>query len=180
MPDMSRHSLPILLGLALASASCGDNASATDDASEDAAAASTCRAAFFGNFGEVSQGGSACATISTDRASGDIVLGFHVPTMTLDAPLVLAIDLGTSPSRGAYSPAIVQMWSAVATSSVNSACVYSAGTSAVPSGTFTLMLDAIDIEARIAHGVLTLNSYVHAFVMTDCGPSPTEAVTIRF
>ena len=159
--------------VALACASCG-GAAAAPDAPADAAA--TCSATFSGSFTEASSGDGDCATLSASGA--DVVLGFAIPSTTIAAPLALAFDLGPAPSPGRYAPEIVQTWSAIATSSVDSACVYSAGQGAVPSGTFTLTLDAIDASA--AHGSLEVDTFLHAFVMTTCGAVPTETVVIEF
>ncbi len=160
--------------------SCGDNEAAGDAMRGIDAAAARCTATFSGNFSETSSGGSDCPMVATDPASGDVTLAFDVPSTTLAAPLAIAFDLGATPAPGVYSPEIVSDWTALVTSSVDSSCVYSAGSDAVPNGSFTLTLVSIDAGARTAHGSLMLDEYLHAFVLTDCGPVPTEDVELVF
>lgn len=174
---MHHLGMAMLLG-AVAAMGCGDNTIAADAAAGDASPVA-CAVTFSGNFDETSSGDADCGAVTSREALG-VTLGFRIMSSTLAAPLTIAIDLGPTPSPGTYSPEVVQDWSAIVTSSINSGCVYSAGNDAVPNGAFVLTLDAFDVGARVAHGSLVLDEYVHALILNDCGSVPTEDVALVF
>lgn len=154
---------------------CGGG-SAHADAAGDAAVA--CTAQFSGNFAETSSSPVDCATV---MAGSDVALGFAIESTTLVATVQVAIDLGATPSAGVYSSDTVQTWSAMAFQSIgNGGCEYSAGSSATPTGSFTLALDAIDAAAGTAHGTLDLVQYVLTFPGTNCGSASTESLAVTF
>jgi hypothetical protein len=146
---------------------CGDNL-----LSLDAAAPVACSATFSGDFSEASRGGSDCATVSS---TGELALAIY--STTLQSTLAIQIELGPTPAPGEYAPELTPAWSALVTSSVNSGCIYSAGSTAVPTGSFVLSLDAV---APAVHGTLALDAYVHALVLTTCGAQPTEHLAVVF
>jgi hypothetical protein len=147
-------------------AACGDNVVVVD-------ATTTCTADFSGNFAESSSGIASCPVL----ARGDLQV--DVPVATLDTSLAIAIELGT-PSPGKYSHLTVASWSANALQRIGSgACAYSAGSAAVPSGSFELALAAIEPPAT-PHGTLALTLAVLTTPGTDCGDADTELVVLRF
>jgi len=54
-------------------------------------------------------------------------------------------------------------------------CIFQAGATAVPTGSFTLALDS-----TAPHGTLRIVDYVLALRGTNCGPGDTETLTIAF
>lgn len=150
--------------IAVVLAACGDNAHPID-----AAIARQCAATFSGNFAETSTGDGDCASLDADG-----VLTFSIMSSTLAAPLAIEISIGPHIGAGAYSPALVDDWSALVTSSIDSGCVYSAGRDAVPNGSF-----ALDLDASL-HGTLHIDQYLHALVLDDCGSVSTETVEVAF
>lgn len=153
--------------LLIAFAGCGDNIAPTDAAP----AALACTATFTGNFALQTTADS-CAML----ASGSLQL--TIPAMPLRDPLNASFDLGASPSPGAYSPDSVGSWTARGVQQVgNGVCVYNAGATAVPTGSFTLQLDAVD---PAAHGSLQLVMYVLAYPGTTCGTADTEQLDLQF
>jgi hypothetical protein len=126
-----------------------------------------CVAHFTGNFAETATA-DACATLS----GGTLTL--TMPSSTLGTTLVATIDLSTAPTPGAYTPATVASWSVIATQMVvGGECMYQAGGSATPQGSFSLALDSL-----APHGTLDATQYILAF--PDCGGSDTEMLTISF
>ena len=150
--------------LLLVLAACGDNTVVPD------AAPIACSATFSGDFSDhVAMPSCAMLTGST--------FALTVPAAMLTTPLTVSIDLGASPSPGAYSPGNVGAWDArgVTTIAQQGACVYAAGNTVVPTGSFMLVLDTLD-----PHGSLALTQYVLGFPSTDCGTNDTEHVAISF
>ena len=163
--------------LLIALASCGDNLSAVETSAR-------CTATFSGNFAESSTL-DPCAIARLDTsAPGHTTLELTIPSTALGASLTAQLDLGVSPSPGAYSSRSVLSWSARAVQHVgDGVCLYGAGTSAVPAGSFELTLDTIapiDATTSAVHGALELVQYVLAFPSTDCGDGDTELVEIDF
>ncbi len=162
------------LVVAVALAGCGDNVKR--DGLADASAG--CTATFGGNFAETSSS-DACASVAVDGA-GDATLALTIPTTTLPPSLKVTIDLGASPSPGSYSSDTVTSWSARGVQDVgNGVCLYSAGTTAVPTGSFALQLTGVAAGGEL-HGTLMLTIYVLAFPGTDCGSGDIETVSIAF
>jgi len=162
-------------------ASCGDNAGLPLDASRpprpDASPpAAACAATFSGNFAERVAMSPDCAMLS-----GQTTLTFAVPSYQPTATVAIAIPLGATPELGQYTSETVAAWSAMATVAIGDAnCIYLAGATAVPPGSFTLTLDAIDVAGHTAHGRLVLELGVLPGAETDCGPSNAETLDLAF
>ena len=153
-------------------AACGDNVHPAPDAPLG------CTAAFTGNFAEQSTSSANCATLdATDPVN--VTLGFSIASATLGTSFAISFDLGTLPTAGTFTSETVTTWNARALARVgNGACEYSAGATAVPTGSFTLALAAID--ASDAHGSLVLEQYVLTFPASDCGTGSTEQLALTF
>jgi hypothetical protein len=170
---MRRALLPTL-AFAAALAACGDNV-----ALPDAAIAPACAARFTGNFSESSSSDTPCASLAPKES--DWSLSFGVPVEALDSTLAISIDLGAAPAIGTRSSADTAAWNARAVHVIgDSACIYAAGATAIPSGSFTLALDTIDLGARRAHGSLALTLYVLTEPGVACGDPDTEALELAF
>ena len=169
-----RRAPAFALVLAPALAACGDNL-----ALPDAPVAPACAARFTGNFVESSSSDTPCASLVPKER--EYSLSFAVPVEALDATLAISIDLGAAPAPGVRSPADTATWSArVAHVIGDSACIYNAGASAIPSGSFTLALDSIDLGARRVHGTLALTLYVLTEPGVACGDPDTETLELAF
>ena len=126
-----------------------------------------------------------CGVLQTDAEAGTgTFLSLRASSKEM-AALEIDVDLGSSPSPGELSPESVGTWSATGATTASSNCAYTAGSEAVPSGTFALNLSAVEPAggpggAGVAHGTIDLTLYVHAPATTDCGLGDTENVTIDF
>ena len=170
--------LGIGLGLGLVCGACGDNRA--PPAAPDAGPV-PCVAHFSGNFAETSTS-AACAMIAAGSAApAQASLSLSIPSTTLGGPLAVTIDLGPAAAPGAYTPESVPSWSARASANVGmGACVYLAGNTAIPQGSFALSLAEVDAKAGTAHGTLALDQSVLAFPGTDCGAVDTERTDLTF
>lgn len=158
----------------LALCGCGDNERATVDAG-----IAPCTARFTGNFDETANAPD-CAklVVGTD---GTTAIALTVPSAKLGTQLAISIDLGPSPTTGTFTSETVTTWKALATARVgNSACYYSAGSTAVPPGSFELALGSLDVPALTASGTLSLTQYILPFPGTTCGDSDTEHLALEF
>ncbi len=161
----------------IALAACGDNAGKPVDA-PGPDAATGCTATFTGNFAETGVFAT-CAMVAAGMP--DATLTFTVPTVTLGTSFAVTIDLGPAPSAGEYSSETVATWSARAVERVGDGpCLYNAGNTAVPHGSFDLELDALDVASNTSHGMLALTVYVLAFPSIACGTGDTEMLALRF
>jgi hypothetical protein len=162
-------------------ASCGDNAMAPVDSPppmrpDGPAPTPLCDAEFSGNFVESVPMQANCAMVS-----GTTTLAFEIPSYQPGMIVAIDFELGATPNPGVYSSESVAMWSATGTVMiVNSKCIYAAGTTAVPPGAFTMMLDAIDTARGTAHGQLALQLAVLPGAETDCGMSNMETLDLTF
>jgi hypothetical protein len=162
-------------------ASCGDNTQAPVDAPppvrpDGPASMPLCDAEFSGNFAESVPMQANCAMVS-----GTTMLAFDIPSYQPSMFVAIDLELGATPNPGAYSSESVAMWSATGTVMVgNAKCIYAAGNAAVPSGDFTMMLDAIDPARGAAHGQLALQLAVLPGAETDCGTSNMETLDLTF
>jgi hypothetical protein len=164
--------------LLLLLAACGSSPAAKPDAPlPDAAIA--CTAHFSGNFVETSTTDT-CATITHPLATPDhAVVTLTVPTMTLGTSLAGTIDLGTAPSLGLYTSRTIESWRVRAAQRIGEGtCLYAAGSTEVPQGTFELTVT--DLADPDIHGTLDLTQFILGFPSTDCGDSDTEMVSIAF
>ncbi len=83
---------------------------------------------------------------------------------------------------GEYSSETIQDWSVAAyekdQAGGGGACLYSAGGSATPTGSFMLGLTAID--GATAHGTLAVLAYVLVFPGASCGTGDNESIAVTF
>ena len=162
-------------------AGCGDNAHLAPDAPPPAhpdapPPPAACLATFAGNFAETISLGADCAMLS-----GHTTLAFAVPSHHLDTSVEIQLDLGATPEPGMSSSESVASWSAMATQMIgNAKCIYIAGATAVPTGSFTITLDVLDVPAGTAHGDLALELAVLPGAETNCGPSNMETLDLAF
>lgn len=116
-------------------------------------------------------------TAGAGAASGDTLLQLKFPH---DG--TLSIDLGATPTPGAYRAGTTALWSAMATRAVGKgACIYRAGNTATPTGDFALELSSV----QPLHGDLTMTLAVlprvsDAGAQTDCGAGTTTTLRARF
>lgn len=174
----------------IALAACGDNAlPAAPDARPvpDSAPASACGATLTGNVAEIIGSDALCPHLLPATTMDHTLIRFVVASRVMAANIGINIDLGAQPSAGAYSSETTGIWSALAieTAPVNGACIFTAGSSSVPAGSFELRLDALDLAAGTAHGQLSLLMFVlprttEQGMQTDCGAGTTESVAIAF
>jgi hypothetical protein len=174
----------------LALAACGDNAEpAKPDARPvpDSAPAAACSATLTGNVAEVTATDALCPRLLPATTMDHTLIRFVVASHVMAANIGINIDLGAQPTAGEYSSETTPIWSALAieTAPVNGACIFTAGASSVPAGSFELHLDALDLAAGSAHGQLALLMFVlprttEQGMQTDCGAGTTESVAITF
>jgi hypothetical protein len=177
-----------LVGLA----ACGDNnVPAAPDAAPfaDSAPIGACSAMLTGNATETTTSDDLCPMLmpGAGASTGHTLLHFVVASKVLATNLGISIDLGTQPTASVYSSENTPVWAALAieTTPVDGACIFTAGASSVPAGSFELRLDALDLVAGTAHGELSLLMFVlprttEQGMQTDCGAGTTESVVVTF
>jgi hypothetical protein len=110
--------------------------------------------------------------------------------------ILVNINVGATPASGDYSSETLVNWYASVDNRLDSGmeaveaaafggwsaqCVYIAGTSWVPSGSFVLHLDSVTTTGTpSAHGTLSLVTYAHAPAEGNCGSNETENVAVDF
>src|SRR5262249_52213560 len=106
------------------------------------------------------------------------VVTFDVPSMTIATSYAMTFDLGAAPVPGTFTAQTVSSWRSLATEevSVTGECLFSAGSMAVPNGSFVLRLDSLSPLA----GEVSIVDYVLALAGTTCGAGDTEDVDVRF
>lgn len=177
-------------------AACGDNvAPAVADAAScgDSGCVVACSAAFTGNFEETSSSPKACPLLmpGAGDSEGHTMIDFLVPSPALGTSLGVQIDLGATPTVGGYASESTRLWNAIAIKNVpiKGACVFTAGAMSVPTGSFRLHLDGLDLASvpasATAHGLLTLSLFVlprttEQGEQTDCGANTTETMILHF
>lgn len=131
-----------------------------------------CQVTFSGNYDET-QAVPECAHITHGT-----LLELTVPSTTIHTDYAISIDFGATPVPGTYTTQTVAGWASLATEEVSltGECLFSAGNTAVPNGSFTLALDGVSPPS----GQLTIVHYVLALPMTTCGAGDTETVDIHF
>ncbi|MEO6777239.1 MAG: hypothetical protein ABI467_30200 [Kofleriaceae bacterium] len=175
----------------LALAACGDHLgpAAADAARTTDAPNGACSATLTGNVEEVTTSDQLCPSLTPGAGAsmGHTMLHFVVASRVLATNLAITIDLGARPTTTVYSAENTPIWTALAieTAPVDGACVFTAGASSVPAGSFALQLDAIDAATGTSHGRLALLMFVlprttEQGMQTDCGAGTTESVAIRF
>ena len=181
------RTLAFTLGIAVALAGCsGDTSNNTDAGPADAgngvdAGPPACSATFSGNFNDQSSISSGCGTVALGgNAGAEWLLQLNASSSVAGADLRVKMDLGTTPTTGEYDEATLATWSAVAVGGTG--CEYSAGSLAVPEGSFDLTLTELSglPSAPVAHGTLTLLLHVSAPSAVDCGASDVEQVFLTF
>src|SRR5262249_43455236 len=136
-------------------AGCGGGGPTADAPSDTTLA---CSVELTGNFSESARSAAACPTLVPD-ANNHQILTFSVPSTTLATSFAITLDLGAAPTPGTYSSETVTTWSALAIEEIgNGECIFQAGATAVPTGSFTLALDSTAPHGtvRILHYVLAL------------------------
>jgi hypothetical protein len=173
-------------------AACGDNRAApTSDAGACATAPCPCTAVLTGNVADTTRSADTCPVLEpgSGPSTGHTMLDFLVISQALGTQLGVRIDLGAVATTGTYSSATTRVWSAIAIKNVpvHGACVFTAGSTSVPAGNFTLTVDSIakTIDDAVAHGSLAVTMFVlpqttEAGAQTDCGPGPTEDLALTF
>lgn len=173
MRGRTRYSLPVTRALALALvlvAACksSDGERTPDAPPRDAPA--VCTASWSQNFTETDTTTTPCASMS------GATLALSVPSLRLTGSLPISIDLGVA-APGTYSSASLTDWGATLTVQiVQNICIYQAGATAVPPGTFALDLT----DATAPHGTLTLDLAVLAEEFSVCGDPLTEELQLTF
>ncbi len=158
----------------LALAGCGDNRAVPPDAPVP------CALELTGNVIEHSIATCPILKPGTGDREGDSIL-----SATLGAfgtTLGVQLDLGAAPI-GDYSSASTLRWNAlaIATEAGGGACVFSAGSDTVPSGSFTLHLTAVEpIHGTLAMTLFVLPQTTEQGMQTDCGPGTTENLLLAF
>jgi hypothetical protein len=158
-------------------AACGDNQIPARPDAVMTDAAIGCTVTLTGNLAETSTTMAACPTL------GAGTLAFSIASQKIGEPLGVQIYLGPSAIAGMYSSETIATWSAVGLRAVApaGACIYLAGSSAVPSGNFTLTLDSIDPPAgSLAMTLFVLARTTDQGVQTDCGAGSTEELRVAF
>jgi hypothetical protein len=147
----------------------------------------TCDLALSGNFAEASSTRANCPTLVAGAGAtrGDTVFQLDLASRALHGHLAATIDLGPTPTPGAYNAGTTPLWTAkgLRTVAPAGACIVLAGNNASPTGTFVLAITAMDHAT--AHGTLDLQMAVLPRVgetgaQTDCGPGTTEHLHLRF
>jgi len=171
----SRNVLSLFAGaLAALSAACGGGSVAAPDAG--------CVALFSGNFDDTVSSG-ACPTLGSapDGGAGS-ALDFTLNSAVAGAPTQIELDLGAPYTSGTFTAESVASWSATGINTID--CEFSAGSAAVPTGSFTLTLtspaNAKEPALFVPHGTLSVTQYVKAPPDTDCGPADTEQIDVTF
>ncbi len=148
-------------------AACGDNDSPPDSSLD---AFVQCSAQFSGNFAESSSAAADCPTLAGTE------LGFSVPIAQLQTMLAVTIALPAAVT-GELTSETVENWSALALQRIgDGGCVYRAGTTAIPEGSFTLRIDT----AQPLHGSLAITASVLTLPSTECGGDDIENITLKF
>lgn len=156
-------------GLCLVLAACG--AGPATRAPDAAPPSPACTATYAGNVAGVATSTAPCATLTDSRVS------FAIPTTALDAPLAVAIELGTIATVGSWTSATVPAWSASGTRTVDhKRCTYSAGNAAAPHGAFALTLT----DATAANGTLIVETAVLAEPFANCGEPVMLTIELAF
>ncbi|MCE9577041.1 MAG: hypothetical protein K8W52_28095 [Deltaproteobacteria bacterium] len=155
-------------------AACGGTA-APDAGLADGA----CVGTLSGNLAEPISAAECAALVR--EGDGQLALRLDIPSAVAATTFGVEIELGPAPAVGAYGPATVTAWSALALrDAAPGTCVYRAGATAVPAGSFALTLDALDAGTLTAHGSLEVVLYVLAVTTANCGPGDTETISIAF
>jgi hypothetical protein len=203
----------------------GNSASPPDAGGEECSGAACpdagpfygCVATFSGDFAETDMNSAGCAIVSpigivldggvpygtggfadsNPDGGADWLLQVQVFSNSLEAPLVVLVDLGPTPSPGTYNADTGVDWSAVIIDTIpnpdgaTAYCEFSAGAQSVPEGSFTADVTSIaglDTGTGVVHGTVQVVLYTQASPGTTCGDGPptgvgtsaTEQVAISF
>ena len=168
-----------LLATALFVTACGTSRSTPTEVSG-------CNAELSGNYQESTWSNKNCPRLiaGVGATQGDTLLIFEVPSKMLRGAYAITLDLGRTPTPGAFNSGTTDLWSATGTKTVGSgACVVIASNHSTPTGDFVLDLSTID--RTTAHGTLALRMFVLSRAaddgaQTDCGAGTTEQLQLRF
>src|SRR5262245_11876039 len=118
----------------LALCACGDDHGAPMDAAGDGATG--CTARFTGNFTETSLAPSNCPTPSP-------ALELQLASATVGSPI--AVSIAAPGAIGHYSSEVIGDWHVLGVRRIgDGGCEYNAGATAIPAGSFTLDVTAVD------------------------------------
>ena len=160
------------LALALLVAACGK------------ASTPTCTVELSGNYAEATASAKNCPTLAlgAGATAGDTMLHFKIASRAIRTDYAIDLDLGPTPTPGAYNSSTTELWTAAATKLVPpGACVFQASNNTTPNGDFALELTSV----APAHGRLVVRMFVlprtsDDGVQTDCGAGTTELLRARF
>ncbi|MGH7272370.1 MAG: hypothetical protein ACREJX_17490 [Polyangiaceae bacterium] len=161
-----------------------------------AEASSGCEIALGGDFSESDTLPAGCATVAQSATTPDHWTLTLKGSSTRLAEIFAYVDLGPSPAAGPYSSETSATWTVIAQDSPDvdsgqlaafyadggsAACSYAAGSSAIPSGSFTLTLSSITTTGTpAAHGTLNAMMQVRAPPGASCGPADFENLAFAF
>lgn len=177
----------LLVAAVAAGAGCGGGSPGpTGGAPGDAAdAAAGCEVTYAGNISATATTAPGCASLTAAPVDGGpdgATLVVSVPaTSQSGIQLDARIAVGANPVAGVLSSTDVARWQ-VSAVVVATYCFYSAGSAAIPTGTFTLTLSSVpgSGDAGAVHGSLHVEQYVHAPQGVDCGSGDIETVDLAF
>ncbi|HEY0249925.1 MAG TPA: hypothetical protein VGC41_00275 [Kofleriaceae bacterium] len=146
-------------------AACGGTPSVAIDA------ATGCTATLDGNVTEAITLPEVCPT------SNDGALQFSIPSMVIGEPI--GVQLAVGATEGMFSSETVTDWSGIAIRKVapDGACIYRAGSDAVPRGSFTLSLGT---QSTLDMTLAVLARTTDQGDQTDCGAGSTEHLHVEF
>jgi len=147
-------------------------------------ASPSCTVELSGNYTETTTSPKNCPTLAlgAGATAGDTMLHFKIASRAIRADYAIDLDLGHTPTPGAYNSSTTDLWTASATKLVPpGACVFQASNNTTPNGDFTLELTS----TAPPHGMLALRMFVLPRAsddgkQTDCGAGTTEQLRVRF
>jgi hypothetical protein len=180
----ARHAFALALASAAASAAVALPACKDDGTAPATSNARTCTLTLGGNVEAPPAPAGACATLAPSMDGTSLVLGIDTSTTALGR-LQATIAIGPNAQPGTFSSTTSSFdWSATALLDADASCSYAAGLTAVPAGSYSLVLDAVDAaedaSSGAPHGTLDLVLFVHAPPATACGQHDTENVRVTF
>lgn len=144
----------------------------------------TCTVELTGNYRETTTSAKNCPTLApgAGATAGATMLHFKIASHAIHADYAIDLDLGPTPTPGAFNSSTTDLWTAAATKLVPpGACVFQASNNTTPNGDFTLELASV----APPHGTLELRMFVLPRTsddgrQTDCGAGTTELLRARF
>ncbi|HEY4118194.1 MAG TPA: hypothetical protein VGM56_10070 [Byssovorax sp.] len=192
---MMRFSLASILACGLFSFGCSsaDSPATTSDATTGTSDQPTsCQATFAGNYDEPAGDQGSCATLTAPSGSAGWTLELTVQA-TSGVATQATFDLGATPTVGQLGPGSVTSWTVVGVGPGTCApsvtagcqmltCTFAAGAGAVPPGTFSLDLTAVDVTSATPaiHGLLEATQKVQPGIGIVCGTTDYEELAVTF